>query len=158
MTGNEEFYALLAATKAQIERDPINVVTSLKENFQPWDELIGEDDQSLQARPSATRSNRKRVRDLLRYLRDVSGPEVLLLCVLATTRTKLGKVTRDGLLPELERCWTSIKRQDALSDAVAVLERDYPRSFPKSRIDNQEPGPERNANLAVTEGQTEIQG
>ena len=131
MAENKWFYDLIEHSRTQFEQDPFHAKLRLVERFKGWDGILCEDDDSLQKRPSATRSVRTRTRTLLGAVFNALGPEVLLLCTLATTRTKFAEVKGQGFVPQLQKWWGHVTHPEGLRDAVAEVEGAFPQSFAK---------------------------
>ena len=150
MAESQWFYDLVENSRIAFEQDPFHAKLRLVERFKGWDELISEDDDSLQKRPSATRSMRARTRTLLRAVLNALGPEVLLLCTHATTRTKFSKVRGQGLVPQLQKWWNHVAHPEALGGAITELEEAFPHSFARSRRNARPLSPEDQLHNAPT--------
>jgi hypothetical protein len=130
-TGDDWFFDELERWRKLFETNPSYATGELSTKFKQWDELINEDDTSLKERPSASRSLRSRKRRKLRAVLNDLGSEVLLLCTLATTVTRLQSVNEEHLVPRLKEWWRTVQHPVALKKATAELEEPFPRTFSK---------------------------
>jgi hypothetical protein len=131
MAGDDWFFDELERRRKLFRTHPAYAAGDLATKFTIWDDLINEDDASLRKRPSATRSTRSQKRRKLRAVLDSLGPEVLLLCTLATTAKRLLSVDEQPLVPRLRKWWRTVEHPAALKKATAELGRSFPRTFTK---------------------------
>lgn len=131
--GDDLFFTEIERWRSLFERNPFYAKSDIKKKFKPWDELINEDDMSLNKRPSASRSLRSRKRRKLRAILDSLGAEVLLLCTLATTITRLHFLNEEHLVPRLETWWNSVEHPAALKEVTTSLGDSFPKIFPSQR-------------------------
>ena len=90
----------------------------MKVAFKRWNDLILEDEASLLRRSSARRSIRRRARALLRDIYQAQGPDVFLLCTLATSATRLATVDPKGITTSVEGWWNTVVHPNSLSAAA----------------------------------------
>lgn len=136
ISGDDWFFDGLDRWRKLFVTNPSYATTELRKKFEPWNDLINENDKSLEKRPSASRSLRSRKRRKLRAVLKELGPEVLLLCTLATTMTRLQFVNEEHLVPRLMQWWSTVEHPAALEEATAELERYFPLTFSRGACEH----------------------
>ena len=129
MEANRWYYDLVENLRIKFEQDPFHAKLGLVERFQVWHEVMFEDNESILRRPAATRTTKTHMKTLLKMVFDAMGHDVLVLCALATTRTKFGKVKAEGLIPQLQNWWNHVAHPEALGDVVAELKIAFPHTL-----------------------------
>jgi hypothetical protein len=104
----------------EIERQKFDESTrtlTAKQNdaFDVWCDLLRENDRRLAKRSKERRSKRLRARALLEHVFTELGPEVFLLCTLATSITWLAEKPREDLVPDLRNWWTTVPHPQGLT-------------------------------------------
>jgi hypothetical protein len=131
MAGDDQFFDDVERWRKLFETNPLYAARDLATKFAPWYDSISEDDASLKERPSSTRSIRSKRRRTLRGVSDGLGADVLLLCTLATTATRLHQLDEERLVPRLREWWRTVEHPAALKEATAVLGKSFPWTLPK---------------------------
>jgi hypothetical protein len=83
--------------------------------------LLQEDEGSLKKRSKQRRSERLKARTLLVDIYTGVGPEVFMLCVFATTITKLEKVPPKVAVPQLRALWKTKRLPKGFSETTTEL-------------------------------------
>lgn len=83
--------------------------------FDVWCDLLREGDVQLKKRSKERRSKRLRARALSERVFMELGPEVFLLCTLATSITKLAENPRENLVPDLRKWWATVPHPQGLT-------------------------------------------
>ncbi|KAH7063260.1 hypothetical protein B0J12DRAFT_164270 [Macrophomina phaseolina] len=125
MSKNDWFYTVLEKERKTFEDGAYTLPSRLEKNFSRWNNLLREDETSLMKRSSARRSIRGRARILLGDVYKALGSEVLVLCTLATSVTKLATVNPKGFLPDLRKWWNKVSHPQALTNIANNLCRTY---------------------------------
>lgn len=122
MAENEWLLTSLEAKRKSFENDEILLPSRQFEMFQPWLDLLLEDDQSLQKRSKSRRSVRTRVRTLLVDVYVNLGMDVFFLCTSASTITQLATVKPIGILSQLQRWWETVQHPSTLSNVARQID------------------------------------
>jgi hypothetical protein len=90
-----------------------------------WVEILTETDESLQKRPSSSRSVRRRARYFARKVYAISA-ELFVLCSLSYAFSGLPKIPPGTFYKQLEEWWASRPPQKSLALATNMICRDLP--------------------------------
>jgi len=88
------------------------------DGFDAWCNLLQESATSLVKRSRQHRSRRLRARTLLGNVFSKLGPEVFLLCTLATTISKLAETRREDFVTKLQIWWTKASHPQGLTQTA----------------------------------------
>ncbi|KAK3612806.1 hypothetical protein LTR22_028452 [Elasticomyces elasticus] len=135
MSKDDWFYEEVERRRMLFETNPSYARTDLIKKFQPWANLLCEDDESLRKKPSSSRSVRARQRRKARAILANLGPQVLLVCTLATNVTQLHSLEEEHLIPQLENWWVEAVHPKGLELATVELEHSFARSFEQQQRD-----------------------
>jgi hypothetical protein len=122
MPKNDKFYAMLEDQRVAYSNGNYQPTIG---RFKRWNDLLRENNKSIQRRSSGRRSLRRRSRDISRDIWKNLGLEVLLLCTLAASMDKLATLEIKSLVPDLKRWWKAATHPPSLAEAARNLSKEY---------------------------------
>jgi hypothetical protein len=118
---NELFIRQLEIERQKFDDSTLTLAPKHIDAFNNWCDLLHESATSLKRKSKSTRSRRLKARDLISDIFSKLGPEVFLLCALATTITPLAGKSHSNLIADLQSWWKNVPHPQGLTQTASAI-------------------------------------